>query len=300
MSQMSTATRVSRVSRLSGIRVRGQPAKVLKPLRRDENRLPIPHVNIIVRDTHASRAGDHYYNTLRDDLMYMTYTHDHRPPRPPRVIRPLYDPEDPYTKHRYNPPAGGPRWMKAAIPPVTVDNVVKLERIQLHTMVKQAIQSKSQLLGAIAAFRAISGDSYRAGGQHTMEGVEIVKGRKSIGGWIRPGVPVGVKVELKGPKMYDFMSILVDFVLPRLKEYDGFVLPMPNANLETPSGASGVHSFGLSPEAMVLFPQIEVNLDAYPRPYGMHIHFITNAHGVGAQTRARKLLSGFQIPFVRP
>ena len=107
--------------------------------------------------------------------------------------------------------------MKAAIPPVTAGTVIELEKIQLHTMVNQAIQSKSHLLGAIAAFRAISGDSHRAGGVHTMEGVEIVKGRKSIGGWIRPNVPVGVKVDLKGPKMYDFLGTLVEFVLPRLK-----------------------------------------------------------------------------------
>ncbi|KAJ3532099.1 hypothetical protein NM688_g7473 [Phlebia brevispora] len=152
----------------------------------------------------------------------------------------------------------------------------------------------------MAAFRALSGDSYRAGGQHTVEGVQIVQGRKAIGGWIRKGVPVGVKVDLKGPKMYDFLGTLVDFVLPRLKEYNGFVLPRPSANLEMPHAASGVYSFGLPPEAMQLFPQIEVNLDAYPKPYGLHIHFVTNAKGVGAQNRVRKLLSGFQIPFVRP
>ena len=271
----------------------------MKPLPRDENRLPIPHVNIIVRDTHQSRVADHYFDTVRDDIMYMTYTHNPRPPKPPRVIRPIFDPEDPYTKHRYNPPAGGPRWMKAGIPPVTADTIIELERIQLHTMVKQAIQSKSHLLGVIAALRAISGDSNRAGGQHTMEGVEIVKGRKSIGGWIRPGVPVGVKVDLKGPKMYDFLGTLVEFVLPRLKEYNGFELPRPNVNPETPHGATGVFTFGLPPEAMALFPQIEVNIDSYPRSYGMHIHFITNVQGMGAQDRVRKLLSGFQIPFVR-
>ena len=133
-----------------------------------------------------------------------------------------------------------------------------------------------------------------------MEGIEIVKGRKSVGGWIRVGIPVGVKVDLKGPKMYDFMGTLVDFVLPRLREYNGFVLPRPSASLEKPHAASGVFSFGLPPEAMQLFPQIEVNLDAYPKPFGMHIHFITNAQGIGAQLRVMKLLSGFQIPFVRP
>jgi large subunit ribosomal protein L5 len=50
---------------------------------------------------------------------------------------------------------------------------------------------------------------------------------------------------------------------------------------------------------MVFFPQIEVNVDAYPRLFGMHMHFITNARGVGSQDKARALLSGFQIPFLR-
>jgi len=50
---------------------------------------------------------------------------------------------------------------------------------------------------------------------------------------------------------------------------------------------------------MGFFPQIEVNQDSYPKMYGMHIHFVTNASGLGAQNRARALVSGFQIPFVR-
>jgi len=49
----------------------------------------------------------------------------------------------------------------------------------------------------------------------------------------------------------------------------------------------------------MFFPQIEVNVDSYPKLYGMHIHFITNATGMGAQDRARALVSGFQMPFLR-
>lgn len=50
---------------------------------------------------------------------------------------------------------------------------------------------------------------------------------------------------------------------------------------------------------MAFFPQIEVNLDAYPRTYGMHVHFVTNATGVGAENRARAVVSGLGVPFVR-
>jgi large subunit ribosomal protein L5 len=76
-------------------------------------------------------------------------------------------------------------------------------------------------------------------------------------------------------------------------------MPPPSASLNSPSAVSGVVSFGLPPQAMGLFPQIEVNLDAYPKSYGMHIHFVTNAKGLGAQNRARALVSGFQVPFAR-
>ena len=89
---MSAVTKAARAPRFAGRRMRKVlPAKATGRLPLDKDRLPIPHVNIIVRDTHVSRISDHYYNTVRDDLMYMTYVHDPRPPKPPRVIRPLYD-----------------------------------------------------------------------------------------------------------------------------------------------------------------------------------------------------------------
>jgi len=72
---------------------------------------------------------------------------------------------------------------------------------------------------------------------------------------------------MKGPEMYDFLSTLVEFVFPRLRESNGVQLPGSSSNTQTPAGMSGVVSFGLPPEAL----QIEVNLDSYPKSYGMHI-----------------------------
>ena len=184
-------------------------------------------------------------------------------------------------------------------PLVTPENVIRLEKIQIHTMMKEAINNKSNLLGAIMALRALTGETYKGGGRHAVEGIQIVKGKKSVGGWIRPGIPVGVKVDLKGQSMYDFLGTLVEFVLPRMRDFNGVILPPQSSSANSPSAVSGVVSFGLPPSAMGLFPQIEVNLDSYPRTYGMHIHFVTNATGLGAQNRARALVSGFQIPFLR-
>ncbi|KAI0671119.1 mitochondrial 50S ribosomal protein L5 [Trametes maxima] len=294
------ASRTPRLAATAGRNVRRtRPAATPKPLKRDEKGVPIPHVNVILRDTHRSRLADHYHHTLQDDLLYMTYKHEPTARPAPRPVRLAYDPNDPYTKHRFNPPLGGNRWPKQLPPPSSPDNVVQLERIQIHSMIKGATASRTNLLGPIMALRAISGASEKAGGQHTAEGVQLVKGRMNVQGWVRPGIPVGVKVDLKGPQMYDFLSVLVEFVLPRLRDFQGVVMEGPSNRLDKMSSASGVVSFGLPPQALGLFPQIEVNFDAYPQTFGMHIHCVTSAQGVGAQNRARALLSGFQIPFAR-
>lgn len=294
------ATATIKAASRGSLRPTRRAPEARKLLRRDERGLPIPHVkNLILRDTHQSRLQDYYHNTLQDDLMYMTYVHEPSSRPPQRPIRLAYDPEDPYTKNRHNPPVGGSQIGKKPSLTSTPQNVVQLERIQIHTMVKEAISSKSSLLGAIAAFRAISGENYQGGGVHTSEGVQIVRALKTVGGWSRTGAPLGVKVDLKGPKMYDFLSTLIEFVLPRMREFNGVELPSSSSNMQTPAGVSGVVSFGLPPEAMGLFPQIEVNLDSYPDSYGMHVHFITTAEGQGAQNRARALLSGFGVPFIR-
>ncbi|KZV80775.1 ribosomal protein L5, partial [Exidia glandulosa HHB12029] len=254
---------------------------------------------LMVRETGQSRVKEHYHTTLADDLMYMHYIHESTPRSAPRVTRGLYDAEDPYTKNRFNPIAGGDRFVRKQLPPTTVENIIKLERIVLHTFQKEAIGNRSYLLGCIAAFRALSGESKYSGGRHTSKGVQVVRGRKTVGGWIRPGVPCGVKIEIKGDKMYDFLGTFVEFVLPRLRDFGGFQMEPPSRNPHRQSAVTGVVSLGLNPAAMGLFPQIEVNVDAYHRMYGFHIHFITNAQGQGAQNLARSLLSGFQVPFQR-
>ncbi|KII90831.1 hypothetical protein PLICRDRAFT_39433 [Plicaturopsis crispa FD-325 SS-3] len=276
-----------------------RPPPIRKLLRRDDRGLPRPPVPILVRETHPCRLADHYHHTLQDDLMYMTYKHEAGARPPPKEIRLKWDPNDPYTKFRHNPPIGGEKMVKKPLPPSSPYNVVKLEKVSLHTFQTDALTNRSNLLGAIMAFRALSGETQGGGGRHNASGVQITRGKKTVGGWIRPGIPCGVKVDMKGDKMYDFLGTLTEFVLPRLREFSGVTMPPASKTLESPSAVSGVVSFGLPPIAMALFPQIEVNMDAYPKMYGMHIHIITSTEGVGAQNHARALASGLQIPFSR-
>ncbi|EEB94711.1 hypothetical protein MPER_06431 [Moniliophthora perniciosa FA553] len=76
-----------------------------KPLKiNHRTKLPQPHVKILTREFAPCRLQDHYHTTLQDDVMYMTYKHELGPRPPPRNIRLKYDPENPYTKYRFNPP----------------------------------------------------------------------------------------------------------------------------------------------------------------------------------------------------
>ncbi|KAJ3984143.1 60s ribosomal protein l7 [Lentinula detonsa] len=288
----------------------GRPPQIRKPLPFDSRRkLPRPPTNLQIREISPCRLSDHYHSTLSDNLMYMSYSHKTNPiPSHQREIRLRWDPSNPYSKYRKNPPVGGSQWSKIPSPPITPSTIPKLLSIQLHIMSKDALISRSNLLGVIAALRALSGESSSLSSK-SINGVEIIRGKKQVGGWIRQGMPAGAKVTLKGPPMYDLISTLSEFVLPRLRDFNGFPIPpttsshtsyLPSsANAVKPSDVTGVVSFGLPPAAMAFWPQIEVNQDAYPKMYGMHVHFITDAVGLGAQERARALVSGFQIPFVR-
>ena len=275
-----------------------------EPRWRRENLIPTPPCDIVLRDVQISRLSEHYYTTLKEDLMYLTYNHQFHTDPPPkeRNIRLRFDPENPYTKGRKNLPVGGTTHtgiIRKPPPPSTATNTISLQAIHLHIFVKSAIGNKSNITPQMMVLRMLSGANKEGGGHHTARGVEVVKGKKTEAGWIRPGMPCGVKVELKGEAMWTFLSTLTTFVLPRLKDFPGFPLPLPSANIYSPSQASGVVSFGFGPNALALFPQIEVNADSYPKLEGLHIHCVTDARGVGAQMKARQLLSGYQIPFYR-
>jgi large subunit ribosomal protein L5 len=63
------------------------------------------------------------------------------------------------------------------------------------------------------------------------------------------GIPVAVKVTLRGPKMWSFLSVLTEVVLPRVKDFEGIHYVQSEGN--------GSINFGFGPATMSLFPQIE-------------------------------------------
>lgn len=94
----------------------------------------------------------------------------------------------------------------------------------------------------------------------------VTRAKKSIAGFkLREGQPLGVKVTLRGEKMWDFLDRFVNIVAPRISDFRGF----------TPKGDNqGNYTLGI--EDHQIFP--ELNLDEVKRSQGMNITFVTSAN----------------------
>jgi len=113
----------------------------------------------------------------------------------------------------------------------------------------------------------------------------IVNARKSVAGFkVREGMPVGVKVTLRGAQMYDFMDKLISVSLPRVKDFRG----IPRNGFD----GRGNYNFGITEQ--LIFP--EVNYDDIMQIHGMNITVVTTAT---ADKDAFKLLEMLGMPFAK-
>ena len=111
----------------------------------------------------------------------------------------------------------------------------------------------------------------------------VTKARKSIAGFkLREGNPVGVKVTLRGEKMYNFMEKLIKVSLPRVRDFRGI-----SAN-----AFDGKGNYTLGIKEQLIFPEIEY--DNVYKIRGMDIVFVTTAN---SNDEARQLLKAFGMPF---
>ncbi|WP_448374988.1 50S ribosomal protein L5 [Fervidobacterium sp.] len=111
----------------------------------------------------------------------------------------------------------------------------------------------------------------------------ITKAKKSISNFkVRKGMMVGVKVTLRGPRMYNFVYKLVNLVLPKVRDFRGL---NPNS-----FDGRGNYSFGLTEQ--LVFP--EISPDQVKRIQGMDIVIVTTAK---RDEEARRLLELLGFPF---
>ncbi len=111
----------------------------------------------------------------------------------------------------------------------------------------------------------------------------VTKAKKSIAGFkLREGQPIGVKVTLRGERMYNFMEKLIRVALPRVRDFRGI----------SDKAFDGFVNYTLGIKDQLIFT--EVNYDDVVKLRGMDIVFVTTAK---SNEEAYELLSGFGMPF---
>lgn len=152
--------------------------------------------------------------------------------------------------------------------------VPKLSKIVLNIGLGEAIQNPKALEGAERDLAAISG-------QHPV----ITRAKKSIAAFkLRTGMPIGMKVTLRGKRMYDFFDKLVSVVLARIRDFQG----LPRDSFD----GQGNYTLGLKEQ--IVFP--EIDYDKVDKLRGLEITIVTTA---ATDEEARGLLEALGMPFRR-
>ncbi len=109
--------------------------------------------------------------------------------------------------------------------------------------------------------------------------------KKSVANFkLREGMKIGVKVTLRGEKMYEFMDRLFNFSLPRVRDFKGI----------NPDAFDGRGNYSLGLKEQLIFPEIEY--DKIDKIRGMDIAFVTTAN---TDEEARELLRLMGAPFAK-
>jgi large subunit ribosomal protein L5 len=148
----------------------------------------------------------------------------------------------------------------------------RLDKIVLNIGVGEAIQDAKALEAAEKDLVAISG-------QHPV----TTRAKKSIASFrLRVGMPIGLKVTLRGQRMYDFFDKLVNVVLPRIREFQGV----------SRDSFDGRGNYALGFKEQVAFP--EIDYDKIDKLRGLEVSIITTAE---KDEEGRHLLELLGMPF---
>ena len=154
----------------------------------------------------------------------------------------------------------------------SVMQVPKMEKIVINMGVGEGHNDDKFIDAALKDLETITGQK-----------AVVTKAHKSVAGFkIREGQPIGVKVTLRGEKMYAFLEKLIRVGLPRVRDFRG-----------VPKNAfDGRGNYTLGIKEQLIFPEIEY--DNVVKVRGMDIVFVTTAK---TNEEAKALLAGFKMPF---
>ena len=126
---------------------------------------------------------------------------------------------------------------------------------------------------------------------HALDEISLISGQKAIATMskkdisnfkLRKGMPVGVKVTLRGDRMYEFLDRLITAALPRVRDFQGIKV----------SGFDARGNYNLGVTEQIIFP--EINIDKVNKISGMDITFVTSTDD---DKLAQSLLKELGLPF---
>jgi large subunit ribosomal protein L5 len=152
--------------------------------------------------------------------------------------------------------------------------VPRLAKIVVNCGVGRATQQASLLEGAVTDLRIITGQKPL-----------VTKAKKSIAGFkLREGNAIGVKVTLRGDRMWEFFDRLITLAIPRIRDFRGL----------DPDGFDGSGNYNFGVTEQLIFP--EIDYDKVDNVRGMNITIVTTAR---TNAEGKALLDAFNFPFRR-
>jgi large subunit ribosomal protein L5 len=150
--------------------------------------------------------------------------------------------------------------------------VPRIERIVLNVGMGEAVQNVKLLESAAGELEQITGQK-----------PVLTRAKKAIAGFkLREGIPIGVKVTLRGARMHEFIDRLVSVALPRIRDFRGI----------SPKAFDGRGNYTLGLKEQLTFP--EIKYDDIASIHGMDITFVTTAK---RNDEAKALLAHLGMPF---
>jgi large subunit ribosomal protein L5 len=150
--------------------------------------------------------------------------------------------------------------------------VPRLVKVVANIGIGESISNPKALDAATADLKKITGQQ-----------PVVLKSRKAIANFkLRAGLPIGIKVTLRGARMYQFVDKLLSVGLPRIRDFRGL----------SPTGFDGHGNYTLGLREQLVFPEIEY--DKIDKLRGLEITFVTTAR---SDDEARALLGELGFPW---
>ncbi|PQO22672.1 50S ribosomal protein L5 [Rhodobacteraceae bacterium WD3A24] len=150
--------------------------------------------------------------------------------------------------------------------------IPRLDKVVMNMGIGEAVRDSKKIKSAEADLTLIAGQK-----------AVITRARNSIAGFrVREGMPLGVKVTLRGDRMYEFLDRLITVALPRVRDFRGL----------KGNSFDGNGNYAMGIKEHIVFP--EIDYDKVDEVWGMDIIICTTAK---TDAEAKALLTQFNMPF---